>query len=795
MRLLMQKKNSIRELSVLFVFFLVFLFSCSKGELSNPENTPYIDVYFNDPGVNSHTEEDPTIDEKVARMVDNATESVYFAFYGFYRIPIKEAILRAVKRGLDVQFAGDYDHYLSHDTGYVEYEALLRDHPNAKMSVGNSQSIMHNKWIVVDRKYVMTGTGNITDSEMEKNNNAWVIIRNSELAEDFIREHKQMMNGRFGHAKVRTDYENIFDIGGIKIENYFSPQEEAMSEFIKAVQEAEHSIHFMIFAFTHDGLGRLLVDKHKEFVDKFGSGYYVDDDGVPHGVRGVMDRSQLTHAQYVEVYRAAGACADKDLSHGTTKSRCEYPLDFRRDGNENTSFPGDWQAGGGRLHSKVILVDAGTDNAKVLMGSFNWSPNANENNDENLIIIHSKEISKLFLNKFNQIYAEAKPLPGRKNGDEPLAYQGIIISEVNWAGSRRAICFDEAKKADGFSSVNKIDYDINCSNKYYFDYDGNEFIELYNPNDFSVDISYWTFFFPAYDDYKDPGYYVSGYPNYEAVQKKAVFGFPEGTVIPAKGFFVVYEPDLRNDNQNAYYINPEDLYIPENTNTHQNKVSVYNPYNEMSNFITLYDRRSSTTHRESGIPPYGYPDWQNLCSPAFSYWTDRFSSAQSWPFRLFHATRDSGEIANGYPYKDKLNFEFYLRDSSGNIVDYVGGQTSIERGGFYSNNNPGADLNLWSFIPFDYAGEYTTDFDGDSPDSGNYIPGDGCGNTAATHLFSMERKEPSGGEWPDGSDWNSWENTSASAESDRYSYILENFQERTIATPGKANSRWTSLTP
>lgn len=807
------------------VFFTITLAvtSCTTKVPSNTdyENEPFIDVYFNDPGVNRQTDEDPDIDNKVARVIDNAEKKVYFAFYGFYRKPIKEAIFRAVRRGLDVRFAGDYDHYASNDTGYVEYEELMKTHPNAKMSVGNSQSIMHNKWMVVDGLYVFTGTGNITDSEMDNNNNAWVIIRNEDLAADFEREHAQMMAGRFGHAKVRTDYENYFDVGGVTIENYFSPQEEAMSRFQQAVAEAKYNVQFMIFAFTHDGLGRTILSKNREFLQKYsgdttmfssgdgtipsGQSYSVlqnsiDDNGTPYGVRGVMDRSQLVHAQYVEVYRFASHCADDELYMTTfaeggtnindsTQTGCSYPVDFRLDGNENTSYPGDWQGGGGRLHSKVILIDVGTPDAKVLMGSFNWSPNANENNDENLMVIHSREIADKFIEKFNSIYAEANVLPGRKAN-----YKDIVISELNWAGSRRGICFDDTTDANtgfldasGDTSVNAIDYDEACTNKYYFDYDGNEFVELYNPNDEAIDISYWTLYFPVMDTYNDPGIYISGFPNYEAVQKKAVFGLPGGTVIPAKGFYLVMEPDLRNEDQNAYTVDPNDLYIPETSSTHNNKVGVYNPYNEMSNFISLYDRRSSRTYvvyadDSSGTFTIWYSDpfyggtpvtdsdqvWAEFCSPAWSYNTDRFSSAQSWDTNRINAD-------SSFPYQ--VGLEVQLRDSGGNLIDIAGTGRSDDypnRGGYFTTSTPTTTA-LFNTTLLDY-------------EQG------GCGsNNGSYYMISMERKEG----FLDGNDWTAWENASSSptlTSEGVYDYIESDFS-KTIATPGKPNSRWTAAEP
>jgi phosphatidylserine/phosphatidylglycerophosphate/cardiolipin synthase-like enzyme len=727
------------------ICLLPALQQCFTSVQDVPDEGPYIEVIFNQPGVNRQTMEDPMVDEKVARMVDNARQTVYFSFYGFSRRPIIDAVVRAVKRGLDVQFAGDMAHYSGRDVGYMEFEQLLAAWPNAKMAVGNSQSIMHNKWIVVDGQTVMTGTGNITNSEMDNNNNAWVIIRDKELAEDFIAEHAQMMQGRFGHAKTRQDYNNHFDVGGIKVENYFSPYEDAMSRFLQAVGDANSNIHFMIFAFTHDQLGRLLLDKHREFVNRFGKGYHEDASGVRRGLRGVMDRSQLVHAQFVEVYRFAGFCAEV-LS--INNPDCIHPVDFRRDGNENTKRPGDWQAGGGRLHSKVIVVDAGTPEAKVLMGSFNWSPNANENNDENLIVIHSPKIADRFLEIFDFIYANAGALPG-----DTGSYQDIVISEVNWAGSRRKI--DDA----------------------WFDHDGNEFIELYNPNDKAVDISFWSFRFPILEQYEEPGVYVSGLPGSEAVRKKAVFGFPEGTLIPPKGFFVVYEPDLRNDNINGYSFEPADLYIPEDPATHGNTVSVYNPFNELSNFISLYDRRSSRTYRTIISSPFtlDYSVWANRCGPAYSWWIDRFSSAQGWD--IYRVNEDGP--GDNFPYK--LGLDIRLHDSRGNLVDVAGtgrlsgAVTHLQRGGYFANSEPAASADPGTtFLDFETEGCYSFEE--------NYYP------------VSMERAQPAGGSWGAGNNLSSWENATSNTAADRMQYIRTDYQ-KTIATPGRPNSRWTTEAP
>lgn len=768
------------------IFFLIYYCGKTPEQKSEFPNGRLLEVYFNYPGTQPNRHRSPEFDVRTAQLIDEARKEVYWAMYGFSRKVIIDAVLRAVQRGLDVQLAGDFGTYSTGGEGYLRFEDLMRRYPNAKLISGNSQSIQHNKFMVVDRRYVMTGTGNITDSEIDRNYNVWVIIESRELAEDFINDHQMMMSGRFGHAKERIDYNNVFDVGGVKVEAYFSPHEDAMSRFLQAVAEAKENIYFAIFAFTHDALGRLLIEKHRQF-------YALNQqDGKNRQVRGIMDRSQLTHNQYIEIYRMAGACGhDYEFQTSSTdknpftatwsvpnaqNTRCFAPIDFRIDGNENNNYIGDWQAGGGRLHAKTIAVDAGTPNAKLLLGSFNWSPNANNNNDENLIVIHSPAIVERYLEFWRGIYKDAVPLNRDRrgfckdrsksplpNGDCPGAeYQKIVISEVNYAGSIR-----------------------NLNGKYYA-YDANEFIELYNPQNEPVDVSYWTIYFPVIENYTDPGVYISGWPFWESLRKRGVLGFPGGTVIPPKGFLVAWQTDQRQDIQaDAYFFPSGDLFDPA-VGDISKKLVAYNPFNGLSNFFTLFDRRTSSTGRQGSFPDFYYPDFQpgGKCRPAWVQDVDRFSGSGYFnPYHMHTGTEPK------YPHRTSLWIE--LRDARGNLIDIAGrnrgtnGSTSDHdqlgyfKGGFHNNSNTSDSSRIAAKTPTDAF-----------PLSG---VSDICDISSLYFMVSMERTSSFG----DGTNPASWEHSTrdpiAGFSEEKRAYIKPEYREYTVATPGKMNSRWSSL--
>ncbi len=66
----------------------------------------------------------------------------------------------------------------------------------------------------------------------------------------------------------------------------------------------------------------------------------------------------------------------------------DFGLDVKKDKNKYN------------MHNKVFIID----NKTVITGSFNPSSNANKNNDENILIIHDKDIASNFLEEFNRIW-------------------------------------------------------------------------------------------------------------------------------------------------------------------------------------------------------------------------------------------------------------------------------------------------------------------------------------------------------------------------------------------------------
>ena len=56
------------------------------------------------------------------------------------------------------------------------------------------------------------------------------------------------------------------------------------------------------------------------------------------------------------------------------------------------------------MHEKVIILD----NSVVIAGSYNFTRSADKRNDEQVLVIQSREVADQFLAEFNKILEEAK---------------------------------------------------------------------------------------------------------------------------------------------------------------------------------------------------------------------------------------------------------------------------------------------------------------------------------------------------------------------------------------------------
>ena len=436
-----------------------------------------VDVFFNDPGTQAENMWQPDAVDIMVQLIDAADVSIHFAVMGFSYDAVVDAMVRAYDRGVDVRMVGDAGHL--YNSGYTTfYDRRI------PMVTGNLNHIMHDKFMVVDGRFVFCGTANWTTTDLINNSNNFILIDSPPVADDFTAEFDQMFAGVFGHNKVEIDNGRVYEVGDTTVEVWFAPHEDAMGRILEYVDGAQDSIRFTIFAFTKDQVGSSFVRKQLEFQERDMAELGVTleewmdlDIDERHTVAGVIDRSQLhSNGQYHEAYRLLGA-----------------HIPMRLDANDNSMQPGDYQAGGGRLHSKTMIIDAEGLDPLVISGSFNWSSSATISNDEYLLVLKGERVAALYNDYFDYLWADGKVMGETRVADGSVAPGDIVVNEVMW-------------------------YGVNSGDDEGYD----EFIELRNLTDRDIKLDMWQISNP--DD--------------------VVVGLPPGSTIKANDVFVIVDHTL-----------------------------------------------------------------------------------------------------------------------------------------------------------------------------------------------------------------------------------------------------------
>jgi phosphatidylserine/phosphatidylglycerophosphate/cardiolipin synthase-like enzyme len=225
---------------------------------------------------------------------------------------------------------------------------------------------MHNKFIVIDRTEVWTGSMNFTTSGTYQDNNNLVRIRSTKVADDYTVEFEEMFRYDFFGPDVvaETPYPNL-SIDGIPLEVYFSPDDHVALRIAALLRGAEQSIYFMAYSLTANDFGDIIRQKAQ--------------DGLK--VAGVMDESQVksnTGTEYSAFTRAG--------------------LPVYLDGNP------------GLMHHKVIIIDQKI----VITGSYNFTASAERTNDENVVIFFDPQIATQYMAEFQRVYDKAPKIKGQQ---------------------------------------------------------------------------------------------------------------------------------------------------------------------------------------------------------------------------------------------------------------------------------------------------------------------------------------------------------------------------------------------
>lgn len=227
--------------------------------------------------------------------------------------------------------------------------------------------IMHNKFAIVDGRYLWTGSTNASDSGIGGYNaNLVTVVDSPTVAGWYTNEFEQMFKGRFHATKQKQPpmRHRIDDDTSVQV--LFSPQHKPITEAVRPlVKSARSSIDIGVFFLTHKDLAQDLLNAHNRGVK----------------IRVIIDATAAKNGYTKhEVLRAAG-------------------------------IPVKVENFGGKMHAKSAVID----DEYIVTGSMNWTSAGERGNDENTIIIRSVPLARQYRSWFQTIWEQIpdKWLQGR----------------------------------------------------------------------------------------------------------------------------------------------------------------------------------------------------------------------------------------------------------------------------------------------------------------------------------------------------------------------------------------------
>jgi phosphatidylserine/phosphatidylglycerophosphate/cardiolipin synthase-like enzyme len=130
----------------------------------------------------------------ILKTVASARESIFVAAYAFTRTHIAEALVAAHARGADVRVKVDARQAeypaAAAQLAYLERSGI----PVARIAVQGEYSAMHNKFMVIDRRFVVAGSYNFTTTASVSNWENVMGVDSPEIAARYVRAWEEIVS-------------------------------------------------------------------------------------------------------------------------------------------------------------------------------------------------------------------------------------------------------------------------------------------------------------------------------------------------------------------------------------------------------------------------------------------------------------------------------------------------------------------------------------------------------------------------------------------------------------------------
>ena len=230
--------------------------------------------------------------------------------------------------------------------------------------------LMHNKFLVRDGQTVWTGSANFTEGGLALQDNQCLVVKSPEMAAGYTATFEKLLQD--DHHQQTSSASGALTISGMASTPFFTPfcGEDIENAIIKALTGVQ-KVRIMAFVMSDAGILDALANS--------ASGSNVDISGIydPNGMANVRRSAQANPQRFWF------------LSDSRFVRAPSHPFN---------PAPGHEQD---FMHNKVMIID----DHLVVTGSYNFSENA-EANDENVLIIDAPALAAAYTGYFNALFTK-----------------------------------------------------------------------------------------------------------------------------------------------------------------------------------------------------------------------------------------------------------------------------------------------------------------------------------------------------------------------------------------------------